>query len=305
MRQRVRVRVTEANVGWRLDRVVLEAVPTASRNAVAQAFAEGRVSVRGRVCAKGERAALGTELRVAELREREDERAQAVPGLLDVVYEDAALLAFNKPGNQDCHPVDVSEAGTLVNAMLGRYPELAGIGGDPMMPALLHRIDAGTSGLVLAARTETAFQETRGQFARHEVRKVYLAWVEGRVDRPGGVAGFLAHTPGDRGRMRVVTPLGAPSGERPLRAETFYRPVRTAGQRTLLEVTIHTGVTHQIRCQLASLGHPVVGDATYGAAPRFGTGVRRHLLHAASVAMRHPLTGTAITLEAPLPEDMS
>lgn len=301
----VTVQVSDGQAGQRLDRVVLAAVPTASRSGVAQAFGRGHVTAAGRLATKGDRAVAGSQIRVAELLERDDLRAQAVPGPLDVVHEDATLLAFNKPGNMDCHPVEPGETDTVVNAMLARWPELADIGGDPMMPALLHRIDAGTSGLVLAARTDAVFESVRAQFAAHAVEKVYWALVEGRVDAAGGVTSLLAHTPGDRGRMRVVTAQTVPRGERPMRAETFYRPLRAFVRHTLLEVTIRTGVTHQIRCQLASIGHPVYGDTTYGAAREFPEGVRRHFLHAASVALQHPTTGSRIMLEAPLATDMA
>ena len=304
MLRNVTLRIPEALEGQRLDRVVLVAVPTVSRSAVAQAFSDQGVTIDGHPAAKGDRATAGTDLHIGSLPERTDERAQPAAGPLDILYQDSELLAFNKPGGQDCHPLTPGETGTLVNAMLARYPEMAGVGGDPMTPALLHRIDAGTSGLVLAARTQPAFETVRKQFAAQEVTKTYLALVEGRVDSPGGVAGFLAHTPGDRGRMRVVTLLTAPKGERPLRAETFFRPVRTLTTHTLLEITIRTGVTHQIRCQLASIGHPIHGDRVYGARGIFPENPRRHFLHSAAASLLHPATEQPLELHAALSDDL-
>lgn len=305
MRRDLLIQVPAAHAGERLDRVLQALHPDVPRAGVVAAFAEGRVSVAGHAVAKGCRARAGELLRVeGGLPDPADALVRAVPGPLAVVYEDDALLAFDKPGGQNCHPLEPAETGTLLNAMLARYPALAAVGGDPRMPALLHRIDAGTSGLVLAARTDAAFEDIRRQFLAQTVLKTYLALVEGRVETPGGIAGYLAHMPGDRGRMRVVSRQTAPRGERALRAETFYRPLRGWAGQTLLDVTIRTGVTHQIRCQLASIGHPVCGDCRYGAAPCVTEATERHFLHAAAIALRHPLTGRALTLRVPLSGDL-
>lgn len=304
MLRNLTLRITEPLAGQRLDRIVLAAAPTATRSGVVRAFAEGAVTLDGSPAAKGTRARSGQTLCVASLLERHDECARPVEGPLRVVFEDSALLAFDKPGGQDCHPLGPGETDTLVNAMLARYPETAGIGGDPMTPALLHRLDAGTSGLVLAARTPAAFDAVRAQFAARQVAKTYWALVEGRVTAPGGVAGHLAHTPGDRGRMRVVTPLSVPKGERALRAETYFRPLRAFARQTLLEVSIRTGVTHQIRCQLASVGHPVAGDRLYGAEQPFPWEGRFHFLHSLAAVLTHPATGQPLELRAPLPEEL-
>ena len=190
-----------------------------------------------------------------------------------------------------------------IELMTDRIPRKFGL--DPLQPGILHRIDAGTSGLVLAARTADAFERVRAQLSAHEVRKVYLARVAGRVEREGGVSGHLAHSPSFRGRMRCVSGAALPRGERPMFAETFFRPIASDGASTLLEVTILTGVTHQIRCQLASIGHPILGDAVYGGpAPSGGVAgsAPRHLLHALSATFVHPLTGRETTLRVPRPD---
>ena len=288
----------------RLDRAVLARAPGSTRALVAACFARGGVTLAGRPAAKADRPAPGAEVRVAGLGEASDRTVAPEPGPLAVAWEDAALVAVDKPAGQPCHPVAPGERGTLAGALLARYPEMAGVGLDPLQPGILHRIDAGTSGLVLAARTADAFERVRAQFSAHAARKVYLARVAGPVEREGGVSGHLAHSPSFRGRMRCVSGAALPRGERPMFAETFYRPLARDGATTLLEVTILTGVTHQIRCQLASIGHPILGDATYGGPPLPGAvagSAPRHLLHALSATFVHPLSGRETTIRVPRP----
>lgn len=285
----------------RLDRAVLARAPGSTRALVSACFAAGGVRADGRPAAKSERPGPGTRIDVAGLALTSDRAPAPEPGLpLSVSYVDAALVAFDKPAGQSCHPVAPGERGTLAGAALARYPELAGVGGDPAIPGLLHRLDAGTSGLVLAARTQTAFDAVRAQLSAHAVRKTYLALVEGAVEKAGGVSGHLAHADSFRGRMRCVSGGALPRGERPMFAETFFRPLRRAGALTLLEVTILTGVTHQIRCQLASIGHPVAGDMLYGARPLPG-GEPGHRLHSLTMSLVHPATGRPATLRVPAP----
>jgi len=289
----------------RLDRAVLARAPGSTRALVSACFARGGVTLAGRPAAKADRPAPGAEVRVSGLAEAADRAVAPEPGPLAVVWEDAALAAVDKPAGQPCHPLAPGERGTLAGALLARWPEMAGVGLDPLQPGILHRIDAGTSGLVLAARTADAFARLRAQLSAHEVRKVYLARVAGAVEREGGVSGHLAHSPSFRGRMRCVSGSALPRGERPMFAETFYRPLARDGSSTLLEVTILTGVTHQIRCQLASTGHPILGDETYGGPPLPGAApgaAPRHLLHALSATFVHPLTGRGTTVRTPPPD---
>lgn len=287
----------------RLDKVVLAHAPGSTRALVAECFSRHGVTADGRPAAKSDRPAAGMRIVVSGLAEASDRTVRPEDGPLAVVWEGAGLVAADKPAGQPCHPVSIGETGTLAAALLGRYPDMAGIGDDPLMPGLLHRIDAGTSGLVLAARSRQAFDAVRAQFTAHAARKVYLAEVVGRVDRPGGVSGLLAHSTSFRGRMRCVSGSALPGKERAMFAETFYRPLEVRRDTTLLEVTILTGVTHQIRCQLASLGHPIVGDTTYGApAPLAGSFGPFHRLHALSVAFTPPGADAPITVRTPCPD---
>lgn len=288
----------------RLDKAVLARFPSSSRALVNAAFAAGDVLLDGRPAAKSAAPRPGGVVALPRLFERADRAPIPQAGDLRILLADAAVLAIDKPGGQPCHPVEPGETGTLANALAAHFPEMAGVGDDPVMPGFLHRIDAGTSGIVLCARTQPAFEAVRRQFAAHAVEKTYLAVVHGEVTKPGGVSGWLAHCSSFRGRMRCVASATLPKGERALFAETFYKPLRTGGGRTLLEVAIATGVTHQIRCQLASIGHPIVGDATYGPdRPLDGPFGPHHLLHAAALAFDHPDTGARVRVAATPPPE--
>ena len=300
MKENLTIAVPAELAGSRADAAVLALCPFSCRRAVAKAFAEGAVSRDGtdRPCAKGERVRAGDALRVSRLYEKDDLRVEPEPDApLEVVYEDAWLVGVCKPAGQDCHPLDFGERGTLAGALVARYPEMAGIGEDPLVPALLHRIDGGTSGLVLAARTREAYAAVRAQFEAQTVAKEYLALVEGRVVAPGAVSGYLAHSYRG-GEMRMVAAAPGHHGARALKAETYYRPLRAEGRGTLLAVTIRTGVTHQIRSQLASIGHPVAGDVLYGAAPDPKWKPGTHALHSWKAEFRHPGSGRMVAIVA-------
>lgn len=247
----------------RIDKYLNEIFPNTTRSFLSDAFAAKNILVNGRPVKKSEKLSSGATILIKELVEQSDRFVVPVEGDLEIVFESSALIACNKPAGMDCHPITVGETGTLANALVARCPELAEVGDDPLMAGLLHRIDAGTSGLVVAAKDSATYDEIRKLFAERKVKKIYHAWVHGRVEAAGGVSGNMAHHNSFRGRMRCV--YGPqPNGERLMWAETFYKPVEYRANETLLEITIYTGVTHQIRCQLASIGHPIVGDTLYG-----------------------------------------
>ena len=287
----------------RLDKVLLARLGARTTRALlSDAFSAGRILQDGRRARKADAPRAGARVEARDIAEVADRAVAPEPEApLTVVYEDARLVAVDKPAGQACQPAALGETGTLAAALLARYPELAGVGDDPRMPGLLHRLDQGTSGLVLAARDAAAFRAVRAQFSAHTARKIYLARVEGRVEKPGGVSGYLAHASSFRGRMRPVEASGGGDGNPALFAETFYRPCTEEKGNfpgtTLLEVTIRTGVTHQIRCQLAAAGFPIVGDVLYGAKPV--PGFSGHLLHAAAIRFSHPQDQRDLTLRTP------
>lgn len=287
--------------GQRLDAALLSRFPASTRAFCRQAAEAEDVLVGGRRVLKGYKLRAGESVEVRRLKEASDNRVWPdSTALAPILFEDASLVAANKPAGMAVHPLSCEERGTLMNGLVARYPELAEIGDQPLMAGALHRIDTGTSGLVLAARTPAAFAALRAQFVAQTVEKVYLALVEGHVAIPGRLTHELAHHPSFP-VCKMVDADSLVSPDRRLRAETVYRPVEFAGGCTLVEATIRTGVTHQIRCQLALGGWPIANDTLYGARPILGC--TRHFLHAYEVRFRHPVSGDPVVLRAPPTDD--
>ena len=302
--------------GIRLDAALLLAFPSSTRAFVREAIERGGILVNGRHAAKGLKLHGGETLKVAELLEKSDNLVTPAGDRPLPLFADASLLAFDKPAGMPVQPLTCRETGTLMNAVVAAYPEcralgtgLAALGENPLMAGALHRIDADTSGLVLVARTIEVFSALRAQFAAQTVEKTYLALVEGPV--PNGwttLENDLVHDPTlpfcrmiDAHHNRLTRSQCAKL--RPLHAVTQFIP---RGQtlvenetRTLLEVKIFTGVTHQIRAQLALAGLHIVNDRLYGAfAVENQIG---HCLHAYAARFKHPTTGEEITIKTELP----
>jgi 23S rRNA pseudouridine1911/1915/1917 synthase len=290
--------------GERLDRA-LAAHTGESRHRVQRWIAADRVTISGVAARKGgERVRAGE--RIAWLPIEESERALvAEPGELDVVFEDSDLIVVDKPAGLVVHPGAGRSSGTLVHRLLAIYPELEGVGG-PGRPGIVHRLDRGTSGLLVVARHRLAYERLSRAFARREIDKRYLAVVwgrprasEGRIEAPIGRHAV------DRKRM-AVQPRGRA-------AVTAWKCLAVASPIALLELNLLTGRTHQIRVHAQSIGHPLVGDPVYGEARHRGlrgplarrlAEFPRPALHAWRLAFAHPMTGERMRFEAPLPEDM-
>ena len=308
--------------GVRLDAAILNAIPSTTRAFVKDAIASGRILIAGG-SAPAHRAPKGLKLRggetivVRELLEAADNLVAPEPAPLSCVFEDAAILAFDKPAGVPVQPLSCRETGTLMNAVVAKHPECRPLGDSPLMAGALHRIDADTSGLVLVARTADAFANLRAQFAAQTVKKTYLALVEGAVAVGGTLENDLVHDPTlPFCRMidahdRKVNSIGGVRGDRSpsvprlksLHAVTQFTPIAHTTveneERTLLEVTIFTGVTHQIRAQLALAGLHIVNDRLYGAfAVENQTG---HCLHALAAAFAHPVSGDPVEIRTPYP----
>ena len=296
--------------GVRLDAVLLGTYPTTTRAFVREAVEGGKVLVNGRRAAKGLKLRGGEQIAVSELLEAEDNLVRPNPAIRPrVVFEDAALLGLDKPAGLPVQPLSCSETTTLMNGVAARYPECIPLGDRPLMAGALHRIDADTSGLVLAARTAEAFEALRAQFTAQTVKKTYLALVEGSVAVGGTLENDLVHDPSlpfcrmiDARHNRLCE--AEKRKLRPLHAVTNFKPIGHTTveneERTLLEVTIYTGVTHQIRAQLALVGFHIVNDRLYGAfAVENQTG---HGLHAWAAAFRHPVSGDEMEIRTSLPD---
>jgi 23S rRNA pseudouridine1911/1915/1917 synthase len=281
----------------RLDAFVAAACPGLSHRWLRRVIAAGSVRVNGRVASKGARLRAGDLVTLPDL----PVALAPEPDLaVAVVYEDASLVALDKPGGMPSHALDPRERGTAAAFLLARHPETAGLG-DPLAPGLVHRLDIGTSGLLVAARTPGAFAALREAFRAHEVEKRYLALVAGDVSwRRQSVEVALAHDVRDRRRMAP-----ARAGARAWPAVTRFELVARGPERSLVAAVIRTGVTHQVRAHLALLGHPVLNDAIYGGPAVPGLASGRHALHAVAVSLPHPDDARPLGLACPLPADLA
>ena len=259
--------VSEKQAGARLDHFLHGLYPEISLNRWRKALAEGRVRVDGRKAAKG--LILKTGQIVVLPAGLLDELLPAGPppeaGPLEILYCDDDLIAVNKPAGCHTHPLRADETGTLVNRLLHHFPEISGVGGfGPLQPGILHRLDYATSGLVLAARNQSAWEKIRAGFVNRRIVKEYLALVRGRLKTGRTVDAGLTHDRADPRRM-VLSPPAAPCrGHYPARTEVFPLEYRPENDITLVRLVMRTGVMHQLRAHMAAIGHPLAGDWLYG-----------------------------------------
>jgi 23S rRNA pseudouridine1911/1915/1917 synthase len=218
--------------------------------------------------------------------------AEAVPPPR-IVYSDAALAVVEKPAGLVVHPAPSHEGPTLVSEL----GELLGGGGDPERPGIVHRLDKGTSGLLVVARSDAAHAALQEAVRERRVERVYLALAGGRLaTRTGTIDAPIGRAQRQRHRMAV-------SGAASRQARTHFEVQELLGRETYLEARLETGRTHQIRAHFAAIGHPLTGDGTYGGAMRYGLG--RQFLHAHRLAFDHPETGAPLRFESPLPADLT
>jgi 23S rRNA pseudouridine1911/1915/1917 synthase len=285
--------------GRRLDEVVASLAGT-SRAQAARWAGDGLVEVDGRPRPKSFRLQGGERLAWSPPPAPAAEEPAAEDRPLTVRYEDDRLLVVAKPAGLVVHPGPGHATGTLVNALLGRAgTSLSAGGGAADRPGIVHRLDKDTSGLLLVAKDDATHQTLARDLAAHRVERRYLALVQGRLPADGGsVDAPVGRHPRDRKRMAVV-----PGGRR---AVTHWRVLETFPAVQLVEATLETGRTHQVRVHLASLRHPLVGDRTYGADPTLAArlGVGRPFLHAWRLAFTHPADGHRVDLTEPLPPDL-
>ncbi len=285
--------VAAESAGLRLDQFLHGALPAYSRARLQEWIRAGRVLVDGRSGKPSQSLRGGERIEVtpAPLAPL-SATAEDIP--LDILYEDADVVAVNKPAGMMVHAGAGAHSGTLTNALVHRFGELSAVGGG-LRPGIVHRIDRYTSGVLLVARTDAAHLNLARQFAARTVEKVYIALVHGTLAAESGrIAKPIARDPIRRTRMTARLGTGRT-------ALTEYKVLRRFENFTLLEVRIGTGRTHQIRVHLASIGHVVAGDRLYGAPPGPAA---RFFLHAARIGFQSPSTGERITVEAPLPVEL-
>ena len=282
--------------GLRLDQALARLLPEHSRSRLAAWVKQGRVSL-GDTAADAKRKVWGGErirVETAPLPEAAVQQPEDIP--LAILHEDEHILVIDKPAGLVVHPGSGNWRGTLLNALLHHAPQLAGI----PRAGIVHRLDKGTSGLLVVAKTLEAQTDLVRQLAARTVKRHYLALAHGRVARDGVVDAPIGRHPVQRTKMAVVG-----SGRA---ARTHYRVSERFARATLLECALETGRTHQIRVHMAELGHPLVGDPVYGPrrkAPAPLAAFQRQALHAWRLALVHPATRAEMGWEAPLPEDFS
>jgi 23S rRNA pseudouridine1911/1915/1917 synthase len=312
--------VSKEDAGRRLDTYLVALLPELSRTRIQELIRDGlvRISPPGGTAAAPRRAVRssyrvepGEEIELEVVPRPPLEAApEEIP--LDLIHEDAALVVVNKPAGMVVHAGAGHARGTLVNALLHRLGSLSSMGG-PLRPGIVHRLDRGTSGVLVVARTDAAHRSLAEQFRSRTVKKVYLALVHGKLARESGTIDLpISRDPHRRVRMT------ARPAARGRSARTDWRVLTRLPGFTLVEVELHTGRTHQIRAHFAALGHPLVGDTLYGAParpaatkasrgrakelclPPFG----RPFLHAARLGFAHPSSGRWSEFRAPLPSDL-
>ncbi len=307
---KVSFEVAASEAGERLDLVVTARFPELSRTRVKELIDGELVQVDGKP-SKGAHRLHGGEKIDVHPQERPPLRARAESIPLDILYEDADIIAVNKAAGMTVHAGAGNATGTLVNALLGRGQTLSQFG-DALRPGIVHRLDKETSGVILVAKTDGAHARLGEAFRQRTVNKTYLALVQGSFAQTSGRIDLaIGRDPVRRVRMAAEqkTWHGAKIGN-PREARTDWRTLLRIDATTLLEVQLHTGRTHQIRVHFSALKHPVVGDALYGAAAHLKVGgfemppLGRNFLHAAKIIFSHPRTGERMELRAPLPAEL-
>jgi 23S rRNA pseudouridine1911/1915/1917 synthase len=310
----LRVQIEPDEAGTRLDGVLRPRLPGYSRAAVHELFAEGRVRVNGRRARKGDSAEAGSVVEVlsavAEAVPQAGHAGHTAPALpsvqpgaqreppeLHVLYEDAELVVVDKPAHLPSHALRPFETRALAQQLLTRYPEMAGVGHSPLEPGLVHRLDTETSGVVLAARTPAAFEQLKRAHAERRIEKRYVALCAGTLERTGPVKAELA---ADRRKVRVQAQPFA--GSKPVSLTILRSQPVGGGAFSLVTVEASFAARHQVRAQLAALGHPIVADALYGG-PMLPP-LDRHFLHASELRLHTPSTGDALHVVAELPAEL-
>lgn len=288
------ISITVQESAERIDALLARCVPELTRSAAVRLIDEGAVTVGGRPVRKNYKCAVGDEIVLAMPEVSDCElRPQDIP--LDIVYEDADLLVVNKPRGMVVHPAPGHPDGTLVNALMHHCGDsLSGIGGEKR-PGIVHRIDKDTSGLLIVAKNDFAHLALSAQLSDRSLSRVYEAVVRGGMREDSGtVDAPIGRHPTDRKKMAVTQKNSRP-------AVTHWEVIARYRGYTHIRCRLETGRTHQIRVHMAHIGHPLLGDFTYGA-PSPDKGLEGQCLHARELKFIHPRTGEHVTIATDLPD---
>jgi 23S rRNA pseudouridine1911/1915/1917 synthase len=288
----MKLRAAASDRDKRLDAFLHERMPDFSRSRLHSWIRDSRVTVSGRPAKPSFLIRGGEEIDVqpAALPSL-NAFAEAIP--LNALYEDASVVAIDKPAGMVVHAGAGVHSGTLVNALLHRFADLSREAGD-LRPGIVHRLDRFTSGALIVAKTDEAHRNLAAQFASRSVEKIYLTMVEGRLEGSGRITKPIARDPRNRARMTARLATGRS-------ALTDWEAIEQLDGFTHLRIRLGTGRTHQIRAHMAALGHPVAGDRLYGAKP---SPWNRYFLHAHRLRFRSPATAADVLVVSPLPPDL-
>ncbi|WP_288336139.1 RluA family pseudouridine synthase [uncultured Varibaculum sp.] len=295
MREQVRLLLPEYAQGKRLDQV-LAAELGISRSLVAKLIKQNDVKVNGTVPRKSAEVAPGDHVEV--LLPDESPKSLITPAPLPILFQDEDIVVVNKPVGMAAHTAPGWEGPTVIGALLatGQKVDTAG---SPERKGIVHRLDVGTSGAMVVAKSQLAYDRLQADFRARRVKKTYQAVVQGYLDPAAGtIDAPIGRHPSRDFKMAVV------AGGRP--AITHYRTLESLPRTTLVELQLETGRTHQIRVHMQAIGHAIVGDPTYGANPLLAKelGLKRQWLHAVSLGFTHPVTGEQVSFQAPLAADL-
>ena len=285
--------LVDSDEGQRLDTYVASLLSQLSRSQVQRLIQNGLVRVNGSPARPSTRIKHGDSVHIEAVPEDSEEKPLPEKLPLKIVHEDQDVIVVDKPPGLTVHPAPGHPRGTLVNALLARYPELESVG-EPSRPGLVHRLDADTSGLIVVARSLSSYADLNRQLKERSFTKVYLTLVKGRPQpAEGAIDAPIARNPRSRQKMGIVE-----GGRASL---TEYRTIEALDGFTLLEVRPKTGRTHQIRVHMVAIGHPVAGDAKYGGRAKF---LRRQFLHACKLGFFLPSTEEPVEFASRLPPDL-
>jgi 23S rRNA pseudouridine1911/1915/1917 synthase len=297
------ITVDPEQAGTRLDHYLTTVLAQISRAQIQRLIKGGHVLVDRRPAKASQILKSGQSVDV-ERPEAVDSGVEPEALPLSILYQDRDIVVLDKPAGMVVHPASGHAQGTVVNALLHHIDDLSGIGGEKR-PGIVHRLDRGTSGLMVVAKHDAAHEELARQFRDREVDKEYLALVWGEVQPGRRIDEPIGRDPQHRKKMSARARRSREAITRIVRTEPFGRAL------TLAQVAIHTGRTHQIRVHLSAIGHPIVGDALYGGVRRRVPGdlrvvsrLERPFLHAARLAFKHPADGRRMEFASPLPEDL-
>lgn len=292
--EKIILNVDENFKGKRIDVFLQNNISDKSRAFIQKLIDDKNITINGKICSKSSLKLKGNEIIEVSIPEEIPKEILPENIPLNIVYEDNDIAIINKPANLTVHPAQDIISGTLVNGLLFHFSTLANIETDKIRPGIVHRLDKNTSGLIVIAKTNIAYEKLIDKFKTKDIRKTYLAICKGNFkEKSGRIENFIGRDPSERKRMAVVEVNGKP-------AISNYEVIDEVQDFSLVKVNIETGRTHQIRVHMKYLNHPILGDDTYGSPSKLAN---RQMLHAYLLEFSHPITDEKLKIFGNLPED--